>query len=88
MQALGFNLVPGNHPIIPIILGDAKIAQEFASQLLKEEIYVVAFSYPVVPVGKARIRIQICANHTIEELDRAIRAFSKVGYALGIISSN
>lgn len=85
MQELGFNLTPGNHPIIPVMLGDAKIAQEFAARMLKEGVYVIGFSYPVVPQGKARIRTQMCANHAQEDLDRAIAAFAKVGRELGVI---
>jgi glycine C-acetyltransferase len=85
MQKLGFHLLPGNHPIIPVMLGDAKIAQDFATLMLNEGIYVIGFFYPVVPQGQARIRTQMCANHTQEELDRAIAAFAKVGRQLGII---
>lgn len=85
MTALGFHLLPGEHPIIPIMLGDAKIAQEFASRLLEEGVYVIGFFFPVVPQGKARIRTQMCANHTLEELDQAIAAFAKVGKDLKII---
>jgi len=85
MQKLGFHLIPGSHPIIPIMLGDAKIAQEFAARMLKEGVYVIGFSYPVVPQGKARIRTQMCANHTREELDRALVAFAKVGRELEVI---
>lgn len=85
MQKLGFNLIPGNHPIIPIMLGDANIAQEFAIQMLEEGIYVIGFSYPVVPHGRARIRTQMCANHTTDELDQAIAAFKKVGRKLAVI---
>lgn len=86
MQALGFNLVPGHHPIIPVMLGDAKLASEMASALLKEGIYVIGFSYPVVPMGKARIRVQMSAAHTQEHLDRAIKAFEKVGQLMGAIT--
>lgn len=86
MAELGFNLLPGNHPIIPIMLGDAKLAQEFASQMLLEGIYVIGFSYPVVPEGKARIRTQMSAAHTREDLDQAIQAFAKVGKQLKVIS--
>jgi glycine C-acetyltransferase len=86
MQALGFHLIPGHHPIIPVMLGDAKIAQDFASRMLNEGVYVIGFSYPVVPQGKARIRTQMCANHTQEELDRAIEAFAKVGRELGTVN--
>ena len=85
MAAAGFNLVPGEHPIIPVMLGDAKIASEFARQLLDEGVYVIGFSYPVVPQGKARIRTQMSAAHTREQLDRAVAAFSKVGKALGVV---
>lgn len=85
MEALGFNLVPGSHPIVPVMLGDAKLAQDFASLMLEEGIYVIGFCYPVVPQGKARIRTQMCANHTQEELDGAITAFAKVGKKLGVI---
>ncbi len=87
MQQLGFQLVPGQHPIIPVMLGDAKLAQEFAARMLNEGVYVIGFSYPVVPQGKARIRTQMCANHSQEELDRAIEAFAKVGKELGVIST-
>jgi glycine C-acetyltransferase len=86
MTALGFTLVPGSHPIIPVMLGDAKLAQEFAAKMLQNGIYVVGFSYPVVPLGKARIRTQMSAVHTLEDIDRAIIAFAKVGRELNIIS--
>src|SRR5262249_10281801 len=66
MRSLGFKLIPGEHPIIPIMLNDAKLTQEFAAQLLKEGIYVIGFFYPVVPEGTARIRVQMSANHTRE----------------------
>jgi glycine C-acetyltransferase len=85
MSALGFNLIPGQHPIIPVMLGDAKIAQDFAARMLNEGVYVIGFAYPVVPQGKARIRTQMCANHTQEDLDRAIAAFAKVGRELHVI---
>jgi len=85
MQELGFNLVPGYHPIIPVMLGDAKVAQNFAARMLDEGVYVIGFSFPVVPQGKARIRTQMCANHTEEELNRAIAAFAKVGRELSVI---
>lgn len=85
MQQLGFNLITGNHPIIPVMLGDAKVAQDFAARMLNEGVYVIGFSYPVVPQGKARIRTQMCANHTQEDLERAIAAFAKVGRELGVI---
>lgn len=78
MTALGFNLVPGEHPIIPVMLGDAKIAKEMASHLLEEGIYVISFSYPVVPKEKARIRTQISAAHSTEDIEKAVSAFAKV----------
>lgn len=86
MTALGFDLVPGSHPIIPVMLGDAKLAQTFAKEMLALGIYVVGFSFPVVPQGKARIRTQMSAAHSKEDLDQAIDAFAKVGKKLGVIS--
>lgn len=85
MEALGFNLLPGSHPIIPIMLGDAKIAGMMASQLFDEGIYVVGFSYPVVPMGEARIRVQISAAHSKADLERAVFTFACVGRRLRII---
>lgn len=85
MAELGFELVPGIHPIIPVMLGDAKLASTMADKLLKEGIYVIGFSFPVVPKGKARIRTQMSAAHTRAQLDQAIQAFAKVGRELGVI---
>ncbi len=85
MQALGFNLVPGDHPIIPVMLGDAKLAASMADHMLQEGVYVIGFSYPVVPQGQARIRVQMSAAHQQEHLDKAITAFAKVGRELGVI---
>jgi glycine C-acetyltransferase len=85
MSAAGFQLVPGEHPIIPVMLGDARIATEFAQRLLNHGVYVIGFSFPVVPHGKARIRTQMSAAHTPEQLDRAIAAFTEVGRELGIV---
>jgi glycine C-acetyltransferase len=85
MQAAGFTLVPGDHPIIPVMLGDAVLAQKMAAQMLAEGIYVVGFSFPVVPKGQARIRTQMSAAHTRDHLDQAIDAFIKVGKALKVI---
>lgn len=85
MSKLGFNLVPGSHPIIPVMLGDAKLAQNFAAKMLENGVYVIGFSYPVVPMGKARIRTQMCANHTQQDLDKAIAAFEKVARELKVI---
>jgi glycine C-acetyltransferase len=85
MTKLGFKLAGANHPIIPVMLGDAKLASTFADQMLAEGVYVIGFSFPVVPQGQARIRTQMSAAHTREQLDRAIAAFAKVGRALGVI---
>ena len=85
LTALGFELVPGEHAIIPVMLGDAVLAGEMASKLLDEGVYVVGFSFPVVPKGKARIRTQMSAAHTPAHLDKALAAFEKVGRALGVI---
>ncbi len=86
MTALGFTIVPGSHPIAPVMLGDAKLAKDMADALLKEGIYVIGFSYPVVPKGKARIRVQLSAAHTGEQITKCIRAFEKVGRAFKVIS--
>jgi glycine C-acetyltransferase len=86
MEKLGFKLIPGEHPIIPVMLGDAKLAKTMADQLLKEGIYVIGFSYPVVPHGQARIRTQLSAAHEKEHIDKAIQAFAKVGRELGVIN--
>ena len=85
MTKAGFKLNPGDHPIVPIMLGDAKIAVEMADAMLAEGVYVIAFSYPVVPKGKARIRVQVSAALTTAELDTAIAAFTKVGKKLRVI---
>jgi len=85
MQALGFKLVPGSHPIIPVMLGDAVLAQKFSEELFKEGVYVIGFSFPVVPHGQARIRTQMSAAHTKQELDQVVAAFEKVGRELGVI---
>ncbi|MBM4014136.1 MAG: glycine C-acetyltransferase [Planctomycetes bacterium] len=85
MTEAGFAIRPGVHPICPIMLGDAKLAQAFARELLPEGIYVIGFSYPVVPMGQARIRVQISAGHERAHLDRAIAAFTKVGKRLGVV---
>lgn len=85
MSEAGFDLLPGEHPIIPVMLGDAKLAQEMASRLMGEGVYVIGFFFPVVPKGKARIRTQMSAAHTPEMIDRAVAAFTKVGRELGVI---
>ena len=85
MTRLGFDLVPGQHPIIPVMLGDAQLAMRMADALLEEGVYVISFSYPVVPKGKARIRTQMSAAHSAEQVADAVAAFAKVGKALGMI---
>jgi glycine C-acetyltransferase len=85
MTALGFDLAPGQHPIIPVLLGEAELATRMADALLAEGIYVIGFSYPVVPKGKARIRTQMSAAHTQAQIGRAVAAFAKVGHALGVL---
>ena len=85
LEQAGFTLIPGEHPIIPVMLGDAVLAQDMASGLLEEGIYVIGFSYPVVPKGQARIRTQMSAAHTREHLEQAIDAFQRVGKRLGVI---
>jgi len=85
MGKLGFRLVPGEHPIIPVMLGDAKLASTFADRMLEKGVYVVGFSFPVVPQGQARIRTQMSAAHTPEQLDTAMAAFATVGRSLGVI---
>lgn len=85
MTNAGFDILPGEHPIVPIMLYDAVLAQQFAAQLLHEGIYVVGFFYPVVPKDKARIRVQISAAHEPEHLERAVAAFTKVGKKLGVL---
>ncbi|MEO1711866.1 MAG: glycine C-acetyltransferase [Bacteroidota bacterium] len=85
MTAAGFDIIPGEHAIVPIMLYDAKLSQEFANRLLEEGIYVIGFFYPVVPKEKARIRVQLSAGHEREHLERAVAAFVKVGKELGVI---
>ncbi|RPH97682.1 MAG: glycine C-acetyltransferase [Lysobacterales bacterium] len=86
MSAAGFDIKPGEHPIVPVMLYDAPLAQKFAARLLDEGIYVIGFFYPVVPQGEARIRVQVSAAHATEHLDRAVDAFTKVGRELGVLS--
>jgi glycine C-acetyltransferase len=87
MTDAGFDIIPGEHPIVPIMLYDAPLAQKFADRLLEEGIYVIGFFYPVVPKGQARIRVQISAGHEREHLDRAVEAFTRVGRELGVVRS-
>jgi glycine C-acetyltransferase len=86
MTSTGFEIKPGVHPIVPIMLGDAKLAQDIAGDMLDEGIYVIGFSFPVVPKGEARIRVQISAAHSIDQLDKAIAAFVKVGSKYQVIN--
>jgi glycine C-acetyltransferase len=85
MTAAGFDIKKGEHPIVPVMLYDAKVSQMFASALLEEGIYVIGFYFPVVPKGQARIRVQLSAVHEREHLDKAITAFRKIGTRLGVI---
>lgn len=85
MAEAGFKLLPGEHPIIPVMLGDAKLAQDLAARLLDEGVYVIGFSFPVVPRGQARIRTQMSAAHEPHHIDKAIAAFTKIGRELGVI---
>jgi glycine C-acetyltransferase len=85
MELAGFDLRPGEHAIVPVMLYDAELAQRFADQLLEEGVYVVGFFYPVVPRGLARIRVQLSAAHEAHQIQKAIAAFVKVGLALGVI---
>ena len=86
MKERGFDVVEGTHPIVPIMLGDARLAQDVAKDMLDEGIYVIGFSFPVVPKDQARIRVQLSAAHTREHVDRAIEAFTKIGKQHGVIS--
>jgi glycine C-acetyltransferase len=86
MTEAGFDIKPGEHPIVPVMLYDAPLSQRFAARLLEEGIYVIGFFYPVVPQGEARIRVQVSAAHATEHLDRAVDAFTKVGKELGVLS--
>jgi glycine C-acetyltransferase len=85
MTEAGFAIRPGEHPIVPIMLGDARVAHQMAADLLEKGIYVVGFSYPVVPKGEARIRVQISAAHERSDLERAVSAFVEVGRAHRVI---
>jgi glycine C-acetyltransferase len=86
MTSAGFVIVPGEHPITPVMLYEAPLAQQFAKKLLDEGIYVIGFFYPVVPQGKARIRVQLSAAHEQAHLEKAVAAFTKVGKSLGVIN--
>ena len=85
MTAAGFAIRPGVHPIVPIMLGEARLASEMAARMVEEGVYVTGFSYPVVPKGEARIRVQLSAAHTREHIERAVATFTRVGQQLGVI---
>ena len=85
MTKANFDIIPGSHPIVPVMLHDAKLAQEFANKLLNEGIFVIGFFYPVVPKGKARIRVQLSASHNKEQIFKAVDAFKKVREKLGLL---
>ena len=85
MTEAGFDIKPGEHPIVPIMLYDSVLAAKFADALLKEGVYVIGFFYPVVPKGQARIRVQISAAHDQHHLDKAIEAFTKIGKELNVL---
>ena len=88
MTEAGFDIRPGDHPIVPIMLYDAVVAQNFASKLLDEGIYVIGFFYPVVAKGLARIRVQLSAAHEQHHLDKAVAAFTKIGKELGVVKGS
>jgi glycine C-acetyltransferase len=85
MAREGFTLLPGEHPIIPVMLGDARLAGEMAGAMMDQGVYVTGFSFPVVPKGQARIRTQMCAGHTDDQVDRAIEAFRIAGKKVGAL---
>ena len=85
MSAAGFTLAGAGHPIIPVMIGDAKVAGEMGQRLLAAGVYVTAFSYPVVPLGKARIRTQMSAAHTDDDIDGAVAAFTQVGKEMAVV---
>jgi glycine C-acetyltransferase len=85
LEGAGFTVKPGPTPILPVMLGDAAVASKMADKLLGHGIYVIGFSYPVVPQGQARIRLQVSAAHTTQQIDRAIAAFQVVGKELGVV---
>jgi glycine C-acetyltransferase len=88
MQTAGFDLSPGDHPIVPIMLYNAKLSQDFARDLYAEGIYVIGFYFPVVAKGQARIRVQLSAGHADEHIDRAVAAFTKVGKKYGVLGKS
>jgi glycine C-acetyltransferase len=84
MTALGFQILPGEHPIVPVMIGDAALAGKLAEAMLTKGVYVIAFSFPVVPKGKARIRVQVSAAHSREDLEFAVKCFAEAKKELGI----
>jgi glycine C-acetyltransferase len=88
LTAAGFRIRPGVHPIVPLMLGDARLSAQMAEAMLAEGIYVIGFSFPVVPKGLARIRVQISAAHSPDDIERAIAAFTKVGKSLGVLGAD
>jgi glycine C-acetyltransferase len=86
ITSAGFTIRPGAHPIVPVMIGDANLAKQMARELLDEGIYVIAFSYPVVPKEEARIRVQLSALHSVADIDAAVTAFRRVGQRLGLVS--
>jgi glycine C-acetyltransferase len=85
LETAGFKIKPGSHPILPVMLGDAALATAMADRLLEKGVYVIGFSFPVVPQGQARIRLQVSAAHTDEQIDHTLRAFTEAGRELKII---
>ena len=85
LERLGFDIKPGNHPIVPVMLYDDHLAQEMSSELLNMGIYVIGLFFPVVPKGEARIRVQLSASHSTQQVNQALKAFEKVGKKLGVI---
>ncbi|MEM7200807.1 MAG: glycine C-acetyltransferase [Planctomycetota bacterium] len=88
ITAAGFDIIPGEHPIVPIMLGDARLAGQLAAAMLDEGVYVIGFSFPVVPKGQARIRVQVSAAHEFEQLDQAVAAFARAGQRLGVVGGS
>jgi glycine C-acetyltransferase len=86
IKKLGFTILEGEHPIVPVMVGEASVAQDMSRELLPEGVYVRGLWYPVVPKGEARLRVQISAAHEFKDLDRALTAFQKVGKKLGVVS--
>ena len=86
IKEIGYTIREGDHPIVPIMIGDAKLAQTISEEMLKRDVFVVGFSYPVVPKNQARIRVQLSASHSKKQLNQALKAFKEVGISLGLFS--